>query len=97
MANHKSAKKCIRQIKKKTIINRNRISRVRTFVKKAESVLVAGNSASVDTSKENALSAFTLAQKELMKGVSRGIIHKNTAARKISRLYKRLKALVSKA
>lgn len=97
MANHKSSKKCIRQIKRKTIVNRNRISRVRTFVKKAESVLVTGNSASVDISKENALGAFTLAQKELMKGVSKGVVHKNTAARKISRLYKRLKTLATKA
>ncbi len=86
MANHKSAKKCIRQIETRTAINRNRVSRIRTFVKKAEVAIGT-------TAKDDAVAALRNAEKEIMRGVSKGVIHKNTAARKISRLAKRLKAL----
>lgn len=86
MANHKSAKKCIRQIETRTAINRNRMSRIRTYVKKAETAITGGG-------KADAVSALRIAEKEIMRGVSKGVIHKNTAARKISRLAKRIKAL----
>ncbi|HXF90471.1 MAG TPA: 30S ribosomal protein S20 [Candidatus Nitrosotenuis sp.] len=86
MANHKSAKKCIRQIEKRTAINRNRISRVRTYVKKVELAITSEG-------KESATVALKEAQKELMRGVSKGVLHKNTVARKISRLSKRIKSL----
>jgi small subunit ribosomal protein S20 len=86
MANHKSAKKCIRQIETRTAMNRNRVSRIRTYVKKAEVAITAGG-------KEDATAALRIAEKEIMRGVSKGVIHKNTAARKVSRLAKRIKAI----
>jgi small subunit ribosomal protein S20 len=86
MANHKSAKKCIRQTERRTAMNRNRLSRVRTYVKKAEMAIGS-------ESKEVSVEALRQAQKELMRGASKGVLHKNTAARKISRLAKRLKTV----
>lgn len=88
MAHHKSAKKRIRQTVKRTAINRAHTSRVRTFVKKAELALAAGDT-------EAARTAIKAAEPELMKGVQAGVLHKNTASRKVSRLSARLKALQS--
>lgn len=86
MANHKSAKKCARKAIKRNIINRARISRIRTFVKKAEQSILSANFDQQETLK-NVISA----EKELMRGVSKGVLHKNTAARKISRIVKKFK------
>lgn len=86
MAQHKSAKKRIVRNEKKRVINHARISRIRTFVKKVESAIAAGD-------KELAAEAFKQAQPELHKGVSRGVLVKNTASRKLSRLSKSIKAL----
>ncbi len=86
MANHKSAEKRIRQTEKRTAINRARKSRVRTFVKKVEVAIASGD-------KEAAQSAFRLAQPELHRATSKGVLHKNTVARKLSRLAARINAL----
>ncbi|WP_207460356.1 30S ribosomal protein S20 [Azospirillum sp. SYSU D00513] len=86
MANHKSAEKRIRQTERRTEVNRNRISRIRTFVKKVENALVTGD-------KSAAAEAFKLAQPELMRGVTKGVLHRNTVSRKLSRLSARIKAL----
>ncbi len=86
MANIRSAKKRIRQTARKTAVNRNRMSRVRTYVKKVESALAAGD-------KDAAGAALKQAQPEIMRGVTKGLLHRNTAARKVSRLNTRIKAL----
>jgi small subunit ribosomal protein S20 len=86
MANHKSAQKRIRRNDRRKVINGNRVSRIRTFVKK---VLVA-----VDTGdKAVAETAYKNAQPEIMRGVSKGLIHKNTAARMMSRLSQKIKSI----
>jgi small subunit ribosomal protein S20 len=84
MANHSSTKKSIRKIERRTAINKNRLSRIKTLIKKA-------NSAIEESTNEEALAAFRLAQSEISKGVSKGLFKKNTAARKISGLSSRLK------
>jgi small subunit ribosomal protein S20 len=86
MANHKSAEKRIRQTAKRTIVNKARVSRIRTFVKKVEAAIAAGD-------KGAAREAFQEAQPELQRGVNKGVVHRNTAARKISRLAHRIAAL----
>jgi small subunit ribosomal protein S20 len=86
MANHKSAEKRIRQTVKRTAINRARASRVRTFVKKVETAIAAGD-------KEAAQSALQLAQPELHRAITKGVLHKNTVARKLSRLAVRINGL----
>jgi small subunit ribosomal protein S20 len=86
MANTPQAKKRIRRNANRATINHARISRIRTFVKQVESALEAGK-------KKEALEALKKAQPELARGVSRGVLHKNTAARKLSRLSKRVAAL----
>ncbi len=86
MAHHKSAEKRIRQTPKRTQRNRARVSRIKTEVKKVESVLAAGDKAA-------ALAALQSAQSEMQRGVTKGVMHRNTVARKVSRLTKRLKAL----
>jgi small subunit ribosomal protein S20 len=86
MASHKSAEKRIRQIAKRTAINRARISRVRTFVKKVEAAIAAGN-------REAAQSALQVAQPELHRAITKGLLHKNTVSRKLSRLATRVNAL----
>jgi small subunit ribosomal protein S20 len=88
MASHKSAQKCIRKTARRTLINQNRVGRIRTFVKKIETLLATPNA-----KKEEAATALVQAERELMRGVSKGVLHKNTAARKVSRLAKRVKAL----
>jgi small subunit ribosomal protein S20 len=86
MANTPQAKKRIRRNDRRAEINANRLGRIRTFVKKVESALTAGD-------KTAAADALKAAQPELARGVARGVIHKNTAARKFSRLTKRVSAL----
>jgi len=86
MANHKSAKKRIIRNAKRAEINKSRISRIRTYVKKVELAIESGDSAA-------AQSALKDAQPEIMRGVSRGVLHKNTASRKMSRLSARVKAV----
>ncbi|MEK9692827.1 MAG: 30S ribosomal protein S20 [Rhodospirillaceae bacterium] len=86
MPNIESAKKRMRQAARKTEVNRARKSRIRTFIKKIDLALQAGD-------KSGAELALKLAQPEIMRGVTRGIIHKNTAARKISRMSARIQAL----
>lgn len=86
MAHHTSAKKRIRRNARRAQINRGRISRIRTFVKKVEIAIASGD-------KTAAASAFKDAQPELHRGVNKGVLHRNTAARKISRLTKRINAL----
>ena len=86
MANTPQAKKRIRRNARRTDINGARVSRIRTFVKQVEAALDAGN-------KEQAAAALSKVQPELARGVSKGVVHKNTAARKMSRLSKRLAAL----
>lgn len=86
MANHASSKKRIRRNARRTDINGARRSRIRTFVKKVETALLAGD-------KEAAQSALNTVQPEMLRGVAKGILHKNNAARKLSRLSQRIKAL----
>ncbi len=86
MANTKSAKKAARQAVRRTEINKSRRTRMRTVVRKAEE-------ASVATDQKVALLALVAAESELMKAAQKGIVHKNTAARKISRLARRIKAI----
>jgi small subunit ribosomal protein S20 len=86
MAHHKSAEKRIRQTPKRTLRNRARVSRIKTEVKKAETAIASGDKAA-------ALAALKSAQPEMQRGVSKGVMHRNTVARKISRLTKRLNAL----
>ena len=86
MAHHKSAQKRIRRNARRAEINRARVSRIRTFVKNVESALSSGDKAAAEV-------AFKLAEPELHRGVTKGVLHRNTAARKISRLSKRVRAL----
>ncbi len=86
MANHKSAKSRIVRNNKRAVINGARRSRVRTFVKKVEAAIVAGD-------KELANASFRTAESELMRAVRKGVFKMNTAARKISRLSQKIKAL----
>ena len=86
MAQHESAKKRIRQSERRTRINRARISRVRTFLKKVEVALASGD-------KEAAKQALRVAQPEVMRGVTKRVIHRNKAARTISRLSARIKGM----
>ncbi|HEX6741832.1 MAG TPA: 30S ribosomal protein S20 [Sphingomicrobium sp.] len=86
MANTPQAKKRIRRNANRATINHARISRIRTFIKAVESAIATGK-------KADAAAALKMAQPELARGVARGVIHKNTAARRISRLSKRVAAL----
>ncbi|AWN39416.1 30S ribosomal protein S20 [Methylobacterium durans] len=86
MANTVSAKKMTRKIAKRTAINRSRRSRMRTFVRKVEEAIAAGNP-------ETALTALRSAEPEIMRAAQHGIVHKNNASRKVSRLAARVKSL----
>ena len=86
MANTPQAKKRIRRNDRRAEINGARVSRIRTFVKKVELALTAGD-------KDAAVAALAAAQPEMMRGVSKGVLHKNTVSRKVSRLTKRVAAL----
>jgi len=86
MANTPQAKKRIRRNANREVINHSRISRVRTFIKQVESAIAAGK-------KDDAAAALKRVQPEMFRGVARGVIHKNTASRKFSRLSKRVASL----
>jgi small subunit ribosomal protein S20 len=86
MANTPQAKKRIRRNARRTEINGNRISRIRTFVKKVESAIESGD-------KVAATAALVAVQPELARGVTKGVLHKNTASRKFGRLNKAVGAL----
>ena len=86
MAHHKSARKRIRRNAKREVINTARRNRIRTFVRKVEDAIRGGD-------KEQAAAALRAAQPEIHRGVSKGILHRNTAARRLSRLSARIKAL----
>ena len=88
MANHKSSKKRIIRNANRAVVNGARMSRIRTFVKKVEMAIASGDF-------DAARVALRAAQPELQRGVTRGVLHKNTASRKISRLNARVKALAA--
>ena len=86
MANTPQAKKRIRRNATRQTINHSRVSRIRTFIKAVEAAIASGK-------KTEAVEALKKVQPEISRGVSRGVIHKNTASRKFSRLSKRVAAL----
>ena len=86
MANSPQAKKRIRRNDRRAQVNGARVSRIRTFIKQVEAALTSGD-------KEQARAAIQKVQPELARGVAKGVVHKNTAARKLSRLTKRIAAL----
>ncbi len=86
MANTPQARKRIRRNEQRTVVNTNRLSRIRTFIKKVEAAIEGGD-------KEAAATALKAAQPEMARGVARGVLHKNTVSRKLSRLTKRVAAL----
>lgn len=86
MANTSSAKKAARKIARRAAVNKVRRSRVRTFVRKVEEALAAGDKAA-------ATEAFNAAQPELMRAATKDVLHRNTASRKVSRLAQRVKGL----
>jgi small subunit ribosomal protein S20 len=86
MANTTSAKKMTRKIAKRTEVNRSRRSRMRTFLRKVEEAIAGGDHA-------NAAQVLRSAEPEIMRAAQKGIVHKNTASRKVSRLAMRIKAL----
>jgi small subunit ribosomal protein S20 len=88
MANTASARKRIRQNVKRTELNHARKSRMRTFVKKVETAIAGGN-------KQAAVAALQAAQPEMQRAAGKGVVHKNTIARKLSRLSTRIKALAA--
>ena len=86
MATHASAKKRIRQVVRRTAVNRSRVSRIRTFIKNVETAIESGDAAAAKL-------ALQAAQPEIMRAAQRHILHRNTASRKISRLSARIKGM----
>jgi small subunit ribosomal protein S20 len=86
MANTPQSKKRARQTVRRNAVNRARRSRIRTFLRKVEEAIAAGD-------KDAAFAALRQAEPELMRGVTKGVVHKNTASRKISRLSARVKTI----
>ena len=86
MANTPQSKKRARQAERRYAVNKARRSRIRTFLRKVEEAIASGD-------KDAAAAALKAAQPELMRGVTKGVVHKNTAARKMSRLSARVKAI----
>ena len=86
MANTTSAKKATRKIAARTAVNKSRRSRVRNFIRKVEEAIASGDQAV-------AAAALKAAQPELMRAATKGVMHSNTASRKVSRLASRVKAL----
>jgi small subunit ribosomal protein S20 len=86
MANSPQAKKRARQTERRYAVNKARRSRIRTYLRKVEEAIASGDQAA-------AQAALRAAQPEIMRGVTKGILHKNTASRKVSRLSARVKAL----
>ena len=90
MANTKSAKKAVRQIDRRTAVNRQRRSKMRTFLRKVEEAISSGDQGAAKT-------ALAAAEPILMRAAQKGIVHKNTASRKVSRLNARVKSLSATA
>lgn len=88
MANNASAEKRIRQTKRRTAENKSRLSRIKSFVRKVEEAVAKGDGPA-------AAAALLAAQPELDRGVSKGVLHRNTVARKVSRLSRRVKTVAS--
>ena len=88
MANTPGAKKAVRKIERRTEVNKARRSRVRTYLRKFEEALTTGDAAAAKT-------AFVEAQSELMRAVTKGVVHKNTGSRKVSRLAAQLKKMAA--
>ena len=88
MANSPSAKKRARQADRRTAVNKSRRSRVRTFIRNVEEAITSGD-------KSVALEALKAAQPEIMRGANKGILHANTASRKVSRLHNRVNAMTA--
>lgn len=88
MANTLQSKKRARQTERRTDVNKARRSRIRTFLRKVEEAIASGNA-------DAARDALKAAQPELMRGVTKGIVHKNTASRKVSRLAARVKTMTA--
>ena len=86
MANTPQSRKRVRRNGRRTVVNTNRLSRIRTYVKRVETAIAGGD-------KTAAAEALKAAQPELARGVAKGVLHRNTAARKMSRLSKRVSAL----
>ena len=86
MANSPSAKKRVRQIERRTAVNTARRSRIKTYLRKVEEAIASGDA-------EAAKSALREAQPEIMRGASKGVMHRNKASRKVSRLAARVKAV----
>jgi small subunit ribosomal protein S20 len=86
MANTSSAKKAARKIARRAVVNGNRVTRVRTFVRKVDEAIASGN-------KEAAAAALKAAQPELMRAAQKGVLPKKTVSRKVSRLAARVKAV----
>jgi len=88
MANTPQSKKRARQSERRQDINKARRSRIRTFLRKVEEAIASGN-------QESAAAALRAAQPELARGITKGVLHKNTVARKMSRLASRVKSLAA--
>lgn len=88
MANHTSAKKRIRQTKRRTGVNIRRLSRIRTFMRKVETAITQGERTVAEV-------AYRDAQPEMMRGVNKGLMHRNTVSRKLSRWSKKINALAA--
>jgi small subunit ribosomal protein S20 len=86
MANTPQSKKRVRQTARRTAVNKARRSRIRTFVRKVEEAIASGN-------QDAARAALREAQPEIMRGTSKGVLHRNTAGRKISRLNSRIRSM----
>jgi small subunit ribosomal protein S20 len=86
MANTPSAKKAVRKIEQRTAVNKSRRSQMRTYIRKVEEAVASGDAAA-------AIKAFRAAEPLVMRAAQKGIIHKNTASRKVSRLNARVNAL----
>ena len=86
MANSPQSRKRTKQAVRRAQVNRSRVSRIRTFLRRVEAAIASGD-------KSTAVDALKLAQPEIMRGVSKGVLHRNTASRKVSRLARRIKAL----
>ncbi|HEY8578790.1 MAG TPA: 30S ribosomal protein S20 [Beijerinckiaceae bacterium] len=88
MANTSSAKKAVRKIARRTAVNRSRRSQMRTYLRKVEEAIATGDAAAAQT-------ALASAEPIMMRAAQKGIVHKNTASRRISRLTRRVKSLAS--
>ena len=86
MANTSSAKKATRVTARRSVINKNRLSQLRSSVRKVEEAIASGNRSAAEA-------ALKTAEPELMRGAQKGVVHKNAASRKVSRLAKRIKAI----